>query len=312
MNVDVPRLLLALGIDAKRKGRNLTALCPFHVDTKPSWDIRDQQGHERHARHHCFACKAGGTAASLVKELLDLEDYAQAYDWLSDNGITTDPDLPVDVDVEERNGSMEADRSTHVPSGVVVAPLSRWVSRARAYAQSRGVTAEQVDRWGIGYAIDGRCRGRIWIPIRDEEGVLLSYTARSYDGSDIRYLTPKREEGLRTDAVFGMAEWRDRSRVVVTEGALNALACERAGAVQIGALGGSEVTPSVIAEVSVFERITILTDADAAGDSAALQLYFSLARWRNAERLRIEPGPDGRKRDANDLTCEELALMLGR
>lgn len=311
MNVDVPRLLLALGIDAKRKGRNWTALCPFHVDTKPSWDMRDQQGHERHARHHCFACKAGGTAASLVKDLLNLEDYAAAHEWLSDNGITTDPDTPVDVDVETRLGGFDPDRSTRVPLGVVFAPLSRWVSSARAYAVKRGITDAQVDKWGLGYAIDGRCVGRIFVPIRDEEGVLLSYTARSYTGGDIRYLTPRREEGLRTDAVFGMAEWKDRTRVVVTEGALNALACERAGALQIGALGGSEVTPSVIAEVSAFDRITILTDADAAGDSAALQLYFALARWRNAERLRIGPGPDGRKRDANDLTVDELRAMLG-
>jgi DNA primase len=309
MRIDIERLLLALGIDAKREGREWQARCPLpgHDDSKPSWSIRDQDGHDRHGRHHCFSCKQGGSAATLVRDRMGFDYASDAYEWMHENGITSDPDLPVDIETEARGTLIAEEHTIPMPKGVVVGmPLARWVSSARSYAERRGITDQQVGKWGIGYAIDGRCNGRIWLPIRDADGGLLSYTARAYNGSDIRYLTPRREEGPRTDAIFGCEHWNHvYKRIVVTEGSFNALACERAGARQIGALGGSSLTPTALAELSTFEEIDILTDPDAAGDSVALQLYYSLARWRRARRLRTPP-----KVDANDLPVDELRAIL--
>lgn len=315
MNVDIERLLLALDIDAKRNGREWVSRCPLpgHEDAKPSWSIRDQEGNERHGRHHCFSCKQGGSIVSLVRDRLGFTRRAEVELWLFENGISSDPDLPVEVDTAptvERD--LDDDVSMAMPKGVIIGqPLGSWVTSARVYAARRGITPAQVEKWGIGYAIDGRCIGRIWLPIRDIDGRLLSYTARSYTGSDLRYLTPSRDDGLRTDALFGCAHWSAAARrVVVTEGALNALACERAGANQIAALGGSSLTPTAMAELSIFDEVDIFVDNDAAGDSVALQLYYSLARWRACRRLSIAPGANGKRRDANDLPVAELQAIL--
>lgn len=314
MNVDVDRLLRALGISAKRAGREWQALCPYHQDRKPSWSIRDQPGHDRHGRHNCFSCGAGGDALRLAADLLGIT-RDEATEWLAVNGVTSDPDIPFEVDVQSTGAALQG--GCVVPAGVQVVPFDSWPTAPREYAErDRGITAAQVARWGIGFAVVGRCRGRVWMPIRNAKGELVSWMARAYDKTmQLRYLTPRREEAPGHDAaIFGSAHWRTHQQLVVCEGALNALACERAGAPNVAAIGGSvqKVTPLVIAQLSAFAQVLILTDSDDAGDSAAALIEGSLKRWREVVRLRIEPKA-GKKRDANDLPEAELReILLGR
>lgn len=305
--IDVDKLLRALGISAKRAGREWQALCPYHADRKPSWSIRDQPGHERHGRHNCFSCGAGGDAVQLVADLLTLE-REEALQWLAQSGITSDPDVPFETEIVERAQPLFSDSALHIPALVQFEPLDQWVSAARDFAIRRGLTAEQVERWGIGYAVAGRCRGRIWIPVRDGDGKLQSWMARAYDAKmRLRYLTPTREEALGLAALFGPQHWGHRGQVVLCEGALNALACERAGARNIAAIGGSatKVTPLVIAALSTFEQVLVVTDPDAAGDKAAEQVIGALKRWRSVIRLELPAGTD-----ANDLPEAELREIL--
>jgi DNA primase len=303
--LDVERLLVWLGIDAKRNGHERQGLCPYHQDRKPSWSIRDQPGSERHGLHGCFSCGAGGDAIQLVVDLMGFEKRSEARTWMAENGITAEPDVPIETEVIHRGSKLG--RELAVPALVQFGALGTWVSAARDCAVGRGLTDEQIARWGIGYAVSGRCRGRIWIPVRDEQGTLWSWMARAYHpGALLRYLTPDREELPDGDCVFGQALWSDRSRIVVCEGALNALACERAGAANVAALGGAmRVTPLVIAALSGFDRIDILTDPDPAGESAAMQIYWALKRWREVRHLHTEPGLD-----ANDLPEDQLRALL--
>jgi DNA primase len=306
MKVDIEKLLLALGIKAKRNGREWQALCPLpgHADTKASWSIRDQEGHESHGLHHCFSCNQGGGVLSLTVDVLGFDDRDQARDWLQQNGITSMPDIPQELDHVERSRDWLQQQELAVPAGVRFGNVETWVSAARDYALSprplgRGIAAFQVQRWGLGYAVDGRLGGRLFIPTRDEHGRLLSYTARTYRDHDARYLNPRKEEDASTDAIFGAERWgpvATRDGLVLCEGALNALAVERAlwtepaAPLAIGALGGSNVTPMVLATLSTFKRVLVLTDPDAAGDTAAMKVLAALGRWRDVVRVRLPPG----------------------
>lgn len=309
MKVDIEKLLLALGIAAKRNGREWAALCPLpgHVDTKASWSIHDQDGHPNHGLHHCFSCNQGGGVLSLTVDVLGFETRDDARAWLERNGITSIPDIPQEVvDQERGRDSLMGGEELRVPPGVRFDPIEKWVTAARDYAldprpQGRGLAGFQVARWGLGYAVDGRMGGRLFIPTRDEQGRLVSYTARTYRNHDARYLNPTKEEHASTDAIFGAERWGPvpgRELLVLCEGALNALAVERALWVdpqhpaKIGALGGSNVTPMVLAALSTFQRVIVLTDADAAGDTAAMKVLAALARWRDVRRVRLPGGQD--------------------
>lgn len=300
MKVDVEKLLLALGIKAKRNGREWHALCPLpgHDDTKASWSIHDQEGHKSHGLHHCFACNQGGGVLSLTVDVLGLEDRDQAREWLQANGVTSLPDIPLEVSAQERGRDYMQQAELQVPAGVRFGSIEQWPSAPRSYALAprpfgRALAPEQIARWGIGYAVDGRCGGRLFIPTRDEQGRLVSYTARAYRDLDARYLNPRKEEDASTDAIFGAERWgSQRDLLVLCEGAFNALAVERAVGGKIGALGGSNVTPMVLANISTFRRTLVLTDADAAGDTAAMKVLAALGRWRDVRRVRLPTGLD--------------------
>jgi DNA primase len=50
-------------VKLERRGRNLTGLCPFHSDTKPSFTVSPDKG-----IFYCFGCQAGGNVISFVMQ----------------------------------------------------------------------------------------------------------------------------------------------------------------------------------------------------------------------------------------------------
>lgn len=294
--IDVTALVAELGVVAKRKGKELEAPCPLpdHADRKPSWSIRDQIDHPRHGRHHCFSCGQGGGPVSLVCDVLGIP-WDEAKQWIIERGLAGDlPDLAPAVEIAVFG---EAPAPFAMPRECTFRPLEKWVTPARRYALARGITPGQVERWQLGYAVDGRLAGRIVLPIFDELGRLASYTGRAYDGAEPRYKHPHRSEGPNESAVFGSHLWGDeRARLVLNEGELNALACERVGERCVAALSGAaRVTPDAIALLSTFDRVIVLTDPDAAGDTAAMRVIAALARWRDVVRIRLPEGTDAAK-----------------
>lgn len=295
MIVDVPRMLVELGIDADRRGHDFWASCPIpgHVDGAPSWHITDRQGANDHGSWHCFGCGSGGGPVALVMERIGIS-FGSARDWLRDHACLVDEMASGDVEL------VLVDRRPKppfvMPSTVRQAPLIEWPDPARRYASRRGITATMVRRCALGYAVEGRLAGRIVFPFLGEDGRPESYSGRTYTGHELRYLTPHRNEGASPDAVFGAHLWpakEEREVVVVGEGAINALACWRAVEFKMsfGALSGSQPSPGQIGRLASFPRVLIATDPDGAGEHAA-ETIDVLRRWTRVERVEIDRGQD--------------------
>jgi DNA primase len=294
---DVQKVLERLGIEAKRKGRELVAICPNkdHDDSSPSWRIRDEPGSSRHGFHHCWPCGFGGSLASLVEHVLGLEDHAAARDWLGGEAEVDQKEVGgVEVSVRRPRGRFR------LPSSVRFAPVERWPSPARDYfVGERGLEAWQVERWGIGYATEGRLKGRIAIVSRDREGRPTRYTARSFTGDGLRYLEPEPEEGANPSAMFGEQHWPplvERDLVFVIEGAINGLALEaELPGIYLAATAGSEVRGLYGPKLSTWKEVCLMTDPDKAGDRLADDLAASLSRHVSTRRLRLPEGTDQAK-----------------
>lgn len=88
----------------------------------------------------------------------------------------------------------------------------------------RGLTREMIARWGIGYATEGRCEGRVIIPIRC--GRLQSWVARAID-PDLRpkYLTAHSAQDPGADRLmFGYdAVTPEVDTLVALEGTFDAI-----------------------------------------------------------------------------------------
>lgn len=297
-DLDVPALLSRLGLRTERRGHELWARCPFHDERTPSFCVRNQPGNEEHhAMWRCYgACSEvrGGSVIGLVMALLDLDARA-AWRWIG--GEEALPVMCVEVEVRR---STEPFR---LPAGVILAPLARWVTPAREYAESRGVTAEQADRWRLGYAVEGYLGGRLVLPVRDARHKLLGYTGRTFTGAAKKWREPRAEEGGDKGAIFGEEHWpalAERKRVVVTEAALDALAVERVLPGPVAAVYGSELLPGHVARLSTFAEVVVASDPDGAGVKLAKQIRSALARW---SRVRVADLPDGY--DPNALERED-------
>ena len=299
--IDVAKLLKELGIDARRKGDEWWAPCPLpgHSEKIASWSISNEFG-----GHHCFGCGRQGGATMLVADVIGIT-YSSAHTWMRERGVVLE-DLPV-MDVAFVAAPVVG-RAFVLPREVVQLPLDRWVTPARRYVASRGITAEQVARWRLGYVVDGWLAGRIVFPFADECGVVGSWSARTFTGG-IKYLTPPEASAFDPAALFGPAYWTGRRDVlVVTEGAIDALACERAGAPAIAALSGSALSPGQIARLATFGAIIVATDPDDAGERAA-EALMALGRWCDVRRAKIPKGKDAASMQQSELRA---ALELPR
>lgn len=329
--IHVEELLTRLGVQAEQKGRSWWACCPFHDERTPSWRMHDEPGSPKHGKHHCFACGEGGSAVYLAMRILGFEKPGDAWRWItSGQGKPEDVKLTISVDVAVPG----VPREFRLPYGVEqVEHLRDWPAKPREYAELRGIEDWQVSRWRLGFARDGRLRGRIVIPIygpsdpaleEQPNGKLLSYTARAWRANaDRKYLEPKESEGADMSAIFGEEHWihgdsgRGRNTtggtIYVFEGALNALAAERAMRDarpalledrNVGAIHGSEFTPGHASKLMRFSRIVICSDPDRAGQKMRDAIH-SLRRWCKIVDVNF---PDGF--DACDIEREHGRVAL--
>ncbi len=303
--LDIERLLRRLGIEAKKKSKEWEALCPNpeHEDRHPSWRMRDDPGATKHGYHKCWPCGFGGGVVALVQKVLQIEDPRDARAWIEREAPVEQKEV-VGIEVKVRSPRIRFS----LPDEVIVEPLSKWPKPVREYVEKRGIEPWQVERWGIGYAVEGRLRGRIVFVLRDSNGRPQGYSARLFAGEGKRFLEPEDREQASPSAMFGEQHWSrsDRDVVFVVEGAIKALAIEAAlpGAC-IAATTGSEFRPLHSVKLGTFSRVCLIGDDDEAGNRVSEDLRARLCRETSAERLVLPRGLD-----ADELPREELRGIL--
>lgn len=316
----VESVLAVLGVkyDPKPVKGWLWALCPFHVDSVPSWRIRITQ--ERYGQHYCFSCKSGGGLADLVSHMRGIT-MVGACAWLEDFADQI-PVIKEDLAETIRVEVIESRVSFTPPSDIIFEALSKWVSPARKYVDKRGVTESQIKCFRLGYAVEGRLAGRVVIPTWKRRGsdlVMQSYMARDFTEhrKAKRYLYPSTEDHPNLDQMFGEHTWpenRAESVLVVTEGAFNALAIDRVTTDYVTALGGSSLRDAHVAKIATFRAVFVFTDSDEAGDRVADELMQVLCRHTFIKRVRLPTDPNDRSGkkvpDANDVPPDQLRAFL--
>jgi hypothetical protein len=316
----IESVLRRLDIKAERRGRRLWAMCPratqreFHPrgDQNPSWFIWGNIVPHKAGLQFCFACKFGGNLVDLVVYMLKLRDdpypgssaIDKAKAWLRGEAVEEPPVLSVKIAVRPIRQV-----SFRLPPEIVFEPLEQWPSPMRNYLiKDRHLTPEQIVRWGIGYAIDGRLGGRVVTVTRNQQKIAVNYSARHIGSSPKRYLMGDARDGADRRVLFGEEYWFEHrgGTIVLTEGAFDALAVERVlPGVAVAALSGSHVNPGIIARLASFTRFVVATDEDAAGEYAARKLSAAFARTATIERVAFPAG-----QDANSLEPDRLRSLL--
>jgi DNA primase len=228
----------ALGLEVSTvRGDEVAVLCPFHDDSKPSASFNVEKG-----LFHCFACGASMKAERLAKELGGSVVGLETIEHLS-------------------NVKEEKEWRPLLYSALAI---------DHPYLMKRGITNDEIRRFGILHtgAISGE--DSIGFPIRDRFGNIVGINVRrsAPHGFQSRY-TLFGEKA----AVWPLDLLGNERRVTLVEGVISAIKLRRADIPAFATMGAGSLSKAVIALNG--RRVTVMFDDDYAGYVGAAKLILS-------------------------------------
>ena len=304
----------------QKAGRNYKALCPFHTEKTPSFVIFPDRQSWR-----CFgACAMGGDVFTFVMEKEKIT-FSDTLKQLANKAGVTVPERRAH---DQHQTLFQINEAAAAFFQELI--KSQKGASARKYLEGRGVEVGLMDRFQLGLSpiagnhllehlkslgfsekevLDvglsfgeeggrprGRFRGRLMIPIRDDQGNLVGFGGRSLDGSDPKYLNSPRtvifDKG-RILYLFDKARKniRQKREGVVVEGYMDAIAAHGHGFDNVVASMGTAVTDAQVRLLAgTAHRFVLALDPDAAGQEATRRSLEGT--WRMFEQ-RVMAGRRG-------------------
>ncbi len=314
----------------KRAGANFVALCPFHKEKTPSFNVNP------HLQiFHCFGCHKGGDVFAFVKSYESV-DFPEAVRRLADRAR-----IPL-----EQEKSADGQQSRHLKETLLQIHeqiTQRWQSAlaneaagqtAREYLARRGVSTDAVKLFRLGCAPElwddtvnwakskghqlalvekaglilrkegsdnyyDRFRGRLIFPICDEQARVIGFSGRVLTGDEktAKYVnSPETPIFTKSKVFFGLDKSKrallDAGYAVVCEGQLDLIACFMAGVQNVVAPQGTALTADHARILKRYvEEVVLCFDPDEAGQEAAVRALDSLLAAGLAVRVAVVPAP---------------------
>jgi DNA primase len=250
--------LIGSYLPLKAAGRTHKALCPFHNEKTPSFVVNPER-----QIFHCFGCGEGGDAITFLMKQ-DRMSFLEAVRYLASRAGVPLPVVRGEKGAGEGDGRLalyEVHRQAlqHFRENLQGAEGAA----ARAYLAGRGLTAELIERFQLGYALprwDGllralkkrghpdklleatglclqrqkgtglydRFRHRLMIPIWDVSGKVVAFGGRALEANEVKYLnspeTVLYRKGAHLYALNVAARAiRERKVAIVVEGYFDAI-----------------------------------------------------------------------------------------
>jgi DNA primase len=294
-------------VTLRRRGSNLLGLCPFHTEKSPSFTVHA----DRQFFHCFGCGKGGDVFTFLMEhegwsfpealkycaekagiKLPERRDAGDPQSRLSDE-MTHALELadqiyrhalftPIGKHALDYLTNRGMQEQTLKRAGVGYAPSS--YETVLKSAESRGLSRKALETAGLiipsskgGNPYD-RFRNRITFPIVNLSGKTVGFGARALAEEDQpKYLnspeTPLYQKGR---ILYGLVVARDairrENRAIIVEGYMDWLTMVEAGIDNVVAVSGTALTDTQAKLLSRFcERVTMMFDADAAGQRAALR-----------------------------------------
>ena len=304
----------------RRNGDSLAGRCPIHKGqnatafrvsvSKNCWN--------------CFSdCKAGGNILDFVSRMEGVEIHGAALkiaDWFN---IAFEEPKPRDRDRFKAPAKSKQDPPVHSPvleeaeeSGEDNPPLKfslQQLEPCHPYLQERGMKAETIATFGLGYCKKGILAGHIAIPIHNPKGELVAYAGR-WPGTptkpDSKYRFPKGfRKGMEVFNLHRAAQASADHPLVIVEGFFDCMNLWQAGVQRVVSLMGSTMSEAQDAQLSALlttgQKVALLLDEDQAGRNCREQL---LQRFSSKAFVRvIALGAEGKQPD--QLSPDEISAL---
>jgi DNA primase len=290
-------------VELKRAGRNFRGLSPFSAEKTPSFMVSPEK-----QIWHDFSSGKGGNMFSFVMEMEGLE-FKGALELLARKaGVELADYRASGGDFQKKKDkileALELATKYYQQSFVKSEDAINYVLKIRGYTKStvadfrlgyapnsgsaladflkkRGISDEISQKAGLvirGYRGSADMfRGRLMIPLSDQQGQTIGFTARILVGDEKapKYInTPATIVYDKSRHIFGLNLAKDAIRqagfVVIVEGNLDVIASHQAGVKNVAATAGTALTAQ---QLKILQRFTpdirLCFDQDKAGINAA-------------------------------------------
>ena len=246
-----------------KAGHEFKACCPFHNEKSPSFTVNDQKGF-----YHCFGCGAHGDVIRWMTDQRGLSFMDAVKELASEAGMEVPAPDPRAAEVAQQRDSLH-DVMAAAQAWFVERLASDEGTKARAYLATRGFNERTMERFGFGFAPEGRqamkaalgqfpeamlieaglriavddkepydrFRGRLMLPIEDARGRVIAFGGRILDAAKTdapKYLnspdTPLFDKGRTLYNLHRAGPAsRQTGRLIVVEGYMDTVALAAAG-----------------------------------------------------------------------------------
>lgn len=198
--------LISSYVEVRRQGRGFVARCPFHDDRRPSLQINPDRQIWK-----CYVCDVGGDVFSFVMQKEGVT-FPEALRLLADRA-----GIVIEQQKGFRKEDVDAKRSLYQAVQWAVSQYHQYfldapeASDARRYIEDRGINAESVRRFQLGYApeswswlVDRGSSASMGADLLESVGLLARHERGSrYDRFRNRVLFPIRDPQGRPIAMGG-------------------------------------------------------------------------------------------------------------
>ena len=313
----------------EKRGTEYWGCCPFHNEKTPSFHVVPDR-----KMYHCFGCHAGGSVINFYMEVEKTSFYEAVVALAKKSGVELVFEGNVDYveKPEENQKELYKELYTRVAGSFsYILTQTPQGKKAKDYLDSRGVSDEIAEMFGLGYSPDDGLwlrkflesknyskefldnsglfskknsnysffRNRLMFPIWDRNGKVVAFSARLLDGEGPKYInssdlvTYKKGETLYA---FHLAKKaiREKKACILCEGNMDVIAYHSAGITNAVAPMGTSLTEEQLRLINSFADTLILSlDTDEAGQKATWKdILMGRKQGLTVKVISLEGGKD--------------------
>ena len=317
-------------VSLRKRGINLTGLCPFHHEKSPSFAVNPTRN-----IYKCFGCGKGGDGITFLMEHENMS-FPDALRWLAKK-------YNIEIEETQLTAEMIAEQQQEASLYIVnefakdfyanqLFNTDEGKSIALPYFKKRGLSEETIRLFGLGYATDAKdalvksaqtggyniellkktglsskegnrdfFRSRVMFSIYNMSGKIAAFAGRtmSADKTIPKYVnSPETEIYVKNKILYGIFQGKQAIRkldeCILVEGYMDVISLFQSGIQHVVASSGTALTDGQIQLIRrQTNNLTLIYDADSAGFNAAVKGFaMALREGMNVRIVQLPPGED--------------------
>ncbi len=296
--------VIGKNISLKRRDKsNYIAICPFHKEKTPSFNISDDKGF-----FHCFGCGKNGDIFSYVMETENISFIDALKKLAAQAGVSYNHIFSENPKLENRLHLLKRVSDSYVQN--LNAPIGE---KVRIYLHERGIDKSIIQNFRIGYSGNLKSNDylvsrlkeegfsiedmidiglvkenqkkkyvfyfqqRLMIPILNNSGKVIAFGGRLIGEGNPKYLnSPETFLFHKSKQLFGIINAKknlNKKRLVVCEGYMDVISLTSHGYPAVASLGTALTEYQIENIFNISDEAFLVFDGDNAGKNATLKVF---------------------------------------